>query len=196
SALGEHAAAIAEADEAVRAAPTSVDARLLRGRVRRRTGDLEGASVDARAGIALCRSDPRVKTLLGRVLVQHGRPHDGLALLDEALLAGAARDAHLARAQVLLDLGRAAESVANWTLALRDDREDAEAFLGRARCFIKLGRLEPALADLESATNWSGDRPNVLAPIAVAYASCLPARRDRLGRVLCLSYRAAGVKAP
>ena len=191
SALGDHAAALAEADRSVGSSPVATDARLLRARIRRRAGDLAGAAADARAVLVASPGDPRAKALLGRLTVEQGRPRVGLATLDGALAGGAGREARVARAQALYELGRASESAADWTLALRDDPEDAAAFLGRARCFIALGRLEPALADLESAADWSGNRPAVLARIARVYASCLPARPNRLSRVLGLAYRAA-----
>jgi tetratricopeptide (TPR) repeat protein len=128
--------------------------------------------------------------LRGRLLVEDGHPRAGLAGLDLALVAGAGGRAHSARARALWELGRVEESAAAWTHALRDDPEDADAFLGRARCFVRLGRWDPALADLESAVDWSGDRPTLLARTAVAYASCLPGRPDRLSRVVGLASRA------
>jgi serine/threonine protein kinase/predicted Zn-dependent protease len=191
SALGDHAAALAEADRSVASEPLATDVRLLRARLRRRAGDLEGAALDARSVLGSIPVETRAQALLGRLQVEQGRPDDALATLDAALAAGAGREARLARAQALWAAGRPSESAADWTLALRDDPEDAAAFLGRARCFIALGRTEPALADLESSADWSGDRPVILARIALTYASCLPARPNRLGRVMGLAFRAA-----
>jgi serine/threonine protein kinase/Tfp pilus assembly protein PilF len=191
SALGDHAAAVGEADVLVQLSPRAADPRLLRARIRRRAGDFDGAAVDARAAIALSPGDPRAKGLLGRLMVDSRRPLDALDTLDAALGSGAGREARLARGLALWELGRASESAADWTLALRDDPEDAAAFLGRARSFIALGRLEQALADLESAADWSGNRPAVLSQIALVYSSCLPARPNRLSRVMGLACRAA-----
>ena len=135
------------------------------------------------------------RRLRGRLLVEDGRPAAGLATLDRALAAGAGGRAHAARARALWELARYQESIAEWTLALRDDPEDADAFVGRARCFASLGRWDPALADLESAVDCSYDRPAVLARAALVYASCLPERPNRLSRVLGLAFRAPSCRA-
>ena len=108
---------------------------------------------------------------------------------SDSVRGGAGKSAHIARARALWELDRCHESIAAWTLALRDDPEDADAFLGRARCFARLGRWDPALADLESAVNWSFDRPQVLAQSALVYVSCLAERPNRLSRVFGLALR-------
>ena len=122
-----------------------------------------GALADVESGLTLAPGDARLQVLLGRLLIEQGKPAAGLAALDRAFAAGAGGQAHTAKAQALWELRRYPESIAEWTLALRDDSEDSDAFLGRAQCFVRLGRWEPALADLESAVDWSYDRPSVLA---------------------------------
>ena len=82
------------------------------------------------------------------------------------------------RAQALWELARYQESIAEWTLALRHDPEDADAFIARARCFVRLGRWAPALADLESAVDCSYDRPSVVAR-AAAGLCLLPDRTSQ-----------------
>jgi eukaryotic-like serine/threonine-protein kinase len=190
SALGNHTEALAEADRAVALGPLSAEARLLRARARRRAADPACAMADVESGLALAPGDTRLQTLCGRLLIEEGRPVEALATLDRAVALGAGQRARAARAEALWILARYQESMADWTLALRDDPEDADAFVGRARCFARLGRWEPALADLESAVDWSYDRPAVLARAALVYATCLTERPNRLSRVLGVAFRA------
>ena len=195
SALGDHGRALTEADRATALDPSAPDVRLLRARIRRRAGDADGAMFDVDSGLALAPNDWRLQSLRGRLLIEQGKPNAGLATLDRALAAGAGGHAHSARAQALWTLAKYQESIATWTLALRDDPEDADAFLGRARCFARLGRWDPALADLESAVDCSYDRPEVLARAALAYASCLAQRPNRLSRAIGLAARVALAQA-
>ena len=190
-ALGDHAEAVREADRAIALAPTLPEAWLLRARVRRRAGDRGGAAADVTQGLALAPGDARLRTLRGILLVDRGDALAGREALDLALATGGGGPAHAARARALRELGRVDLAIGEWTLALRDDPEDADAFLGRARCFIQLGRWEAALADLESAVDWSGGRPAVLGPTTLSYAACLPRRPGHLSRVLGLACRIA-----
>jgi tetratricopeptide (TPR) repeat protein len=191
SALGNHAEALAGADRAVAIDPLVVEVWLLRAGARRKAADRAGAMRDVESGLALAPGDTRLQTLRGRLLIDAGRPMAALAALDRSLAAGGSGRAHTARALALWELGRYQESTAEWTLALRDDTEDSDACLGRARCFARLGRWDPALADLESAVDWSQDRPAVLARAALLYVSCLTERPNRLSRALGLAARAA-----
>jgi hypothetical protein len=190
SALGNHEEALSEANRLVALAPLAADLRLLRAGFRRRAADPVGAIADVESGLVLAPGDVRLQVLLARLLIEQGQPTAGLAALDRAFAAGAGGRAHTAKAQALWELRRYPESIAAWTLALREDSEDSDAFLGRARCFIRLGRWEPALADLESAVDWSYDRPSILARAALVYASCLTERPNRLSRVCGIVWRA------
>ncbi len=190
SALGDHTEALAEADRAAALGPLAVEAWLLRARACRRAADAAGAMAAVKSGLALAPGDPRLHTLRGRLLVEEGRPVAALATLDRAIALGASGRAHSARAEALWEIARYHESLAERTLALRDDPEDADAFVERARCFARLGRWEPALADLESAVDWSYDRPTILTRVALLYASCLTERPNRLSRVLGVAFRA------
>jgi eukaryotic-like serine/threonine-protein kinase len=190
SALGNHEEALAEANRLVALAPLAADLRLLRAGFHHRAAEPVGALADVESGLALAPGDVRLQVLLARLLIEQGKPAAGLAALDRAFAAGAGGRAHTAKAQALWELRRYPESIAEWTLALRDDSEDSDAFLGRARCFARLGRWEPALADLESAVDWSYDRPSVLARAALVYAACLTERPNRLSRACGLAWRA------
>ena len=187
SAIGDHASALAEADRLIALHPLAADLRLLRAMVRRRASDLAGAKADATSGLALAPGDTRLQSLLARLLIDQGRPAMALATVNQALAAGAMEDAHAIKAQALTELARYQDAIAEWTVVLRHDSEDADAFLGRARCFAKLGLWDPALADLESAIDWSYDRPAVLRGALCLYAPCLRDRPNRLSRVLGLA---------
>jgi eukaryotic-like serine/threonine-protein kinase len=192
SALGDHAAALADADKAVGLDPSSAEAWLLRARVRRRAGDPESASADITRGLAVAPGDSRLQILRGRLLLEQGHPLAAIAALDLALAAGAGGPAHAARAQASFALNQVERAIGDWTIALRDDPEDATAFLARARCFIRRAHWDAALADLESAVDCSGNRPEVLIPTAISCAACLPQRPGHLSRVVGLVCRAAG----
>ena len=48
-------------------------------RVRRRAADPAGALADVESGLALAPGDSRLQTLRGRLMIEEGRPADGLA---------------------------------------------------------------------------------------------------------------------
>ncbi len=190
SALGNHTEALAEANLTVARYPFAAEAWLLRATACRRAADTAGAMAAVESGLALAPGDSRLQTLRGRLMIENGSPVAALALLDRAIALGAGRKAHAAKARALWVLARYQESMAEWTLALRDDPEDADAFVGRAQCFARIGRWEPAIADLESAIDSSYDRPAILARAALVYAGCLAERPNRLSRVLGVACRA------
>ena len=151
-----------------------------------------GAMADVESGLALAPGDARLQTLRGRLLIEEGRPVAGLAALDRALAAGAGGQRARCQSPALWELARYQESIAEWTLALRDDPEDADAFLGRRTLFRQArplgararrpgecGRL------VVRSTGGSGARA------ALAYASCLAQRPNRLSRALGLAAGAA-----
>ena len=80
-------------------------------------------------------------------------------------------------------------AVRDWSLALEDDAEDPEAYLGRAAALIRLNRADRALVDLDQAVDWASESPVLLARITATYAVCLTARPDRLPRWLRLARR-------
>ena len=82
------------------------------------------------------------------------------------------------RALALMALGRNEAAVHDWSLALEDDAEDPEAYLGRATALIRLNRADRALVDLDQAADWAADSPVLLARITTAYAVCLGSARS------------------
>jgi tetratricopeptide (TPR) repeat protein len=179
SALGDLAAE-AEASRAVALAPGSVDAYVVRARVRRRRGDLEGARADLEAGLALEPGEPRLFELSARIESETGHPAAALILLNRAVTRGAGATVHVPKAAALMALGRGGEALEEWSLALEEDPEDPRLYLGRARALIGLRRWDRALADLEQAADWAVGNPGILFRISLASTVCLPALPARI----------------
>ena len=81
-------------------------------------------------------------------------------------------------------LGRYQSAVYEWTTALQRDPQLAQAYLGRAKCYIRLRLWDRALADLEQAAAWSEADLRLEWDTALAYAMCLPERPGHRGRWL------------
>jgi tetratricopeptide (TPR) repeat protein len=188
SALDEHADASSEADRAVDRSPTA-GSYALRGEVRLRAGDRTGASADVARGLALDPDDPRLLILRGRVAIEAGDPEAALRWLARAAFLGGGAPAHAWRARAMVALGRRRQAVDAWSAALADDPDDPESFLGRARSMRRLGYWENALADLERAAERAADGSRLLARVTLEELACLPARPDRLPRLLQLARR-------
>lgn len=88
-----------------------------------------------------------------------------------------------------MELHHNEEAVEAWLTALAYDPEDANDYLGRARSFRHLGLWENALADLERAVERVPDGSTIFAQVTLEYLACLPARADRLPRVVGLAVR-------
>ena len=188
SALGEHTAAVAEADRTVNLAP-SATSYALRVEIRLRAGDRVGALTDVERGLALDQGDPRLLTLRGRLAIEAGEPVAGLRWLDRALFHGAAGPALSCRAQALMKLSRTEDAVEAWSAALAYDPEDVNAYLGRAGCMRQLGMWENTMADLERVSERVSDGSAIFARVTMDYLACLHARPDRLPRVVELVRR-------
>jgi predicted TPR repeat methyltransferase len=79
--------ALSELDEAVAQFPDHAGLRRYRADLRHQTDDTVGALADAAEAVILDRFDPAAKALLGILLLEHHRPVDALACLDEAVAA-------------------------------------------------------------------------------------------------------------
>jgi tetratricopeptide (TPR) repeat protein len=188
SALGEHGAASVAADCAAGRSPTA-GSYALRAEVRLRAADRLGALADVERGLALDRDDPRLLVLRGRMATEAGDLAAGLRWFDRALFHGATGPVHVWRARTMVAQGRHEQAVEAWSAALADDPDDPETFLARARCMRRLGHWENALADLERAAERAPDGSSVLIRVTLDYLACLPARPDRLTRVVELARR-------
>jgi tetratricopeptide (TPR) repeat protein len=193
STLGRHVAAEAAATRAIELAPLSTQALLLRAEVHHRAGDRAAALADLDRGLGLEPDSPSLLALRAALRLDAGQPAAALGDLEVAFRLGGSDAAHATRARVLVALNRPEEALEAWNLALRADPEDSAAYLGRARTFLRLRAIDQVLGDLESAAAWSYARPSLLAPIALTYAACLPARPNRLGRVAALGEEAVKV---
>jgi eukaryotic-like serine/threonine-protein kinase len=180
----------AEAMRAIELAPESADAYLVRARIRRRSGDRPAALADVESALALVPGDPRLLELRGVLKTESGNPEGALIDLDRAILRGAPGTVRMPRALALMALGRDEAAVRDWSLALENDPEDAEAYLGRARALIRRRLHDRARRDLEHAVVWAADNPTLLPRITAAYALCLGSRPDRFPRWLGLARRA------
>jgi serine/threonine protein kinase/Tfp pilus assembly protein PilF len=180
----------AEASRAVALAPESADAYLVRAEVHRRSGNRRAAMADIESALALVPGDPRLLALRGILRGETRNPDGALIDFDRAVLRGSPGSVRLPRARALMALGRDEAAVRDWSLALDDDPEDPEAYLGRATALIRLRRPDRALVDLEQASDWAADNPRLLPQISAAYAVCLWSRPDRFPRWLRLARRA------
>ncbi len=198
SSLGRHDDALAEANRGVALVPGSAGALLTRARVRVRAGDRLGALRDLEKAIAIDPDDSRLLAFRGRLFVDEGRLFRdksrvaaGLADLDTALLRGVGGATHAHKARGLSALEAPASALAEWSQALNEDPQNPELFLGRALDSLRSGQWHLALADLEDAAQHAADHPAILSRITLAYAACLPARPNRLPRVLMLARQSA-----
>ncbi|MFG3093091.1 tetratricopeptide repeat protein [Streptomyces antibioticus] len=129
-----------------------VHARVVRGRLHRRTQRHEPAIRDFSAALAL--EPQNGDALVGRALTheQRGNLEDALADLDEAIRIrpdGAWN--HVYRGHVRLAAGRHAEALADFDRAVELDPEQDWALASRAGLHRTRGRLQEALADLDRA---------------------------------------------
>jgi tetratricopeptide (TPR) repeat protein len=190
-----------QASRAIALAPQSATAYLVRAQVRRRAGNRSGAMADLVTGLALEPDDLRLLGLRGRLMTESGDPKAALIDFNRVLTRDAQGTIRASRARALMALGQPDAAVRDWTLALKDDRDDPQLYLGRARAFLRLGLVNRALADLEQAADWASDNPRLLTEIALAHAACLGARPDELARWFthagraCSAWTAFAIKA-
>jgi tetratricopeptide (TPR) repeat protein len=170
------------ASRAIALAPQSAAAYLVRARVRHRAGNRAGAMADVDAGLALEPGDPRLLELRGRLKTENGNPAAALIDLNRALARDAQGMIRASRARALMALGQLDAALDEWRLALADDPEDPQFYLGRARAFTRLGRVDRALVEIEQAADWASSNPRLLTEISFAYAACLGRRPDQLVR--------------
>ena len=186
SAARDEPAALAEVDRVLASSPGSTAAWLVQARVRHRAGQLDRALADVAAGLAVAPEDPALLKLRGMIEVDCGQAGPGFADLADAYHRGlpSARGAVMAAA--LGALGRHEAAAEVWAELVEADPDDPRAHLGLATARRRLGQWDRALASLESAAALVEPGTPAAWRVALAYTACLPARPDRLGRVLAL----------
>jgi tetratricopeptide (TPR) repeat protein len=191
SALGEHRSAREAADRALAIAPLSPEVRLIRARVLHRASDVKSAQQEIDAGLLLSPKEPGLLELRGVLQAEAGDSTGGLALLDRAISLSPNPFALFHRAAVRVAQNHDEAAVLDWSQALQSDPELPQAYLGRARSFVRLLKWDRALADLELAASWSHGNPRLQLGVMLTYATCLPERPGHLGRWLLLLSRAS-----
>jgi eukaryotic-like serine/threonine-protein kinase len=181
SATGDHRAALFEADR--------VADRLTRARIKHRAGRAAEALVDVTSALRESPEDPEWVELRGMIRVDAGDFGGGLVDLKVARDRGVASAVGPTMARALLELGRPDQAEAVWSRLVQDDPLDAGSHLGLACALRRLGEWDRALAALEDASALVEDRSPNLRQVSLVYASCLPARPDRLARVVSLARR-------
>jgi serine/threonine protein kinase/predicted Zn-dependent protease len=189
SALGDHKQALQRADRALALAKHASQVRLIRARILHRAGRRTEAMAEIEEGKKLAPSDPGLLELEGALLTENGHPDRGLAYLDEAIVRAPDPFTHMHRARALARLGEDEEAVRAWSMALRADAQFPQAFLGRARCYIRLRHWDRALADLEQAAAWAQDDVPLHLGIMFTYATCLQERPESFDRWVLLMER-------
>lgn len=154
------------ASSAVSKAPRAPLGYLVRGRLRFRAGDLEGARRDAEEGILLDPQDRRLLALRGRISLRLGDARSALNDLDRAVAmdeddAGSRAE----RALALTALGRPRSALQEWASVVEIDPADPFARIGLARAYEALGDDTAAKRHREAAL--STDRPELAALIAL-----------------------------
>jgi len=182
SALGEHRSAREAANRALAIAPLSPEVRLIRARVLHRAADRKGARQEIDAGLLLSPKDPGLLELQGVLLAEAGDLAEGLALLDRAISLSPNPFNLFHRAAVRVARNHDQDAVLDWSQALQLDPELPQAYLGRARSYVRLLKWDRALADLELAASWSHGNLGLQLGIMFTYARCLPEQPGHLGR--------------
>jgi serine/threonine protein kinase/tetratricopeptide (TPR) repeat protein len=193
AALGDTSAALETSSQALCLAPFSADACLIRARLHAYAGDCAGAWSAVERGLAIKSDHPGLIQFRGVLRHAAGDPLQALADYQIAISRGALDGVHSRKASAFVALGQYDEAVLEWSIALRQDAELPEAFLGRAQTYLRIRQrdlTDLALADLEQAASWAHSDPRLEIAIATAYLRCLISRPERLARWLMLARRA------
>ena len=191
SALGDHAAALETADQALKLAALSPQAHLIRARILHHAGEAERAMKAVQEGRSLHPNEPGLLELLGVLLTESGHPDEALVYLDLAISRAPHHFAHLHRAAALDAAGKDDAAHFEWSTALKRDPELPQAYLGRARCYLRLHFWDLALADLEHAAAWAHTDFSLQLGVLVSYVECLPERPGHWRRCMMLLGRTA-----
>jgi tetratricopeptide (TPR) repeat protein len=192
AALGDRLGAVKASERVLAFASLSPRVHLICARVFHHTGDQSSTLREIKNGQALQPDEPGLLELQGVLRTESGDPAEALVDLDRALARSPHNFTYLHKAATLVVMGNYERAVHEWTLALRHDPELPQAFLGRARCFVKLQKWDQALADLEQASTWAHADPGLQLSILITYARCVverPEQRERWGLLLVRTLR-------
>lgn len=167
---GDLAAALREADLALQYAPYDACAHHTRGKVQiaRHRPDL--ALEDFHRAVRLDPRQPAAYASRANAYANRGDYRLALADLREAERLGmAGTKFHTEIGLLLLQLGKEAEAVAQFSEVLKHDRNAAYTLHCRATCYIKAGRMDEAIDDLTAFLALEPDQPEALFKRAYAY---------------------------
>ena len=156
--LGMVEHALADFSRVLELDPEFPNARLQRASARLELGDLDGAERDIAAGLALAPGDAHLHGLRGDLLGMRDRPEEA----DAAYATALERDPSLVgawanRAVLAFDRGDVEAAIAYLTRALRAAGPDPTILANRAFAYEHAGRVDDAIADLESALEHEAD---------------------------------------
>ncbi len=191
AAQGRNGAAVAAATRALQASPYSPRGYLIRARVYAFVGADQKAQADIAKGLSIQFNEPGLLELKAILRAKAGDYRGAIEELDNASVWGVHDRIHVHKASAFDALGRLEAAVSEWSLALRRDPELPEAYLGRARAYIRLRQWDMAVADLEQAASWARSAPRIELAILSAYFQCLAERPARIPRFFALARRAA-----
>jgi tetratricopeptide (TPR) repeat protein len=192
AALGDLQAAARVADRVLELASLSPRAHLICARVFHHVGDRSRALREINLGQAIQPDEPGLLELRGVLRIEAGDAEKAVIDLNRAIAGSPRNFTFLHKAAALVALGNYEGAIHEWTMALRSDPELPSAFLGRARCYVRLSLWDQALADLEQASAWAHDDPGLQLKILSTYARCVverPKQRERFALLLERSFR-------
>ena len=168
-ALGDLPAAMDQAREVVRLAPTWPDGHLIVAQLLYRTGNLTSAEPSARKVVELSPNSAVGWLVLARILTGTDRPGDAMAAFDRAVMAAPTfPDAVIERAYQLQQLGRFDEAVAGYEHGLQLAPNNLTALNNVGTSHVTLGRPDLALRYLRAAVKLSPGEARPLNNLGVA----------------------------
>ena len=154
-ALGRREDAIKEAEQAIRAVPGDLDARLILAETSAQGGDTAAAREHLRSIDEASRSDLRIKLVGGLIDLNERRPDEAVQSWREGLLQTGGADEELTwrLAQVLLQLGRVREAeplLNQYRRLIGGDEPTPEYRYLVALAMVKTRRFSEAIAEMEA----------------------------------------------
>jgi tetratricopeptide (TPR) repeat protein len=144
--------------------PKDAEARVLRGSIYLRTGDLNNAVTDLQTAVRSDLNNPAARYLLGSALAEQGQYAIAIPELEKAMqLDPSHLQARLKLAQLQILIGQDEGAVQTTQNILEElDEHNASAQMLRAIALRKLSRLEDAQADIQSVLKAQPNSPEAL----------------------------------